>query len=63
VDKLDIILLMSVSLAGGQAFIQELWTRPIGPKMIDDAGIDCGWRRWQVKVDNIRERLPKLVWI
>lgn len=57
-DKLDIILLMSVNPGfGGQAFIPAtLEKAKEARKMIDDAGIDCRLEiDGGVKVDNIRE--------
>lgn len=57
-DKLDIILLMSVNPGfGGQAFIPAtLEKAKIARKMIDDAGIDCRLEiDGGVKVDNIKE--------
>ena len=57
-DKLDIILLMSVNPGfGGQAFIPiTLDKARAARKMIDDAGIDCRLEiDGGVKVDNIRE--------
>jgi len=57
-DKLDIILLMSVNPGfGGQAFIPiTLDKARLARKMIDDAGIDCRLEiDGGVKVDNIRE--------
>jgi ribulose-phosphate 3-epimerase len=57
-DKLDIILLMSVNPGfGGQAFIPiTLDKAREARKIIDDAGIDCRLEiDGGVKVDNIRE--------
>mmetsp|Transcript_5075 Transcript_5075/g.8317 ORF Transcript_5075/g.8317 Transcript_5075/m.8317 type:complete len:263 (-) Transcript_5075:136-924(-) len=57
-DKLDIILLMSVNPGfGGQAFIPATLDKAReARKMIDDAGIDCRLEiDGGVKVDNIRE--------
>jgi ribulose-phosphate 3-epimerase len=57
-DKLDIILLMSVNPGfGGQAFIPAVLDKAReARKMIDDAGIDCRLEiDGGVKVDNIRE--------
>jgi ribulose-phosphate 3-epimerase len=57
-DKLDIILLMSVNPGfGGQAFIPGTLDKArVARKMIDDAGIDCRLEiDGGVKVDNIRE--------
>mmetsp|Transcript_4265 Transcript_4265/g.8119 ORF Transcript_4265/g.8119 Transcript_4265/m.8119 type:complete len:272 (-) Transcript_4265:61-876(-) len=57
-DKLDIILLMSVNPGfGGQAFIPiTLEKAREARKMIDEAGIDCRLEiDGGVKVDNIRE--------
>ena len=57
-DKLDIILLMSVNPGfGGQAFIPiTLDKAREARKMIDDAGIDCRLEiDGGVKVDNIKE--------
>merc|ERR1719203_975223 len=57
-DKLDIILLMSVNPGfGGQAFIPTTLEKAReARKMIDDAGIDCRLEiDGGVKVDNIRE--------
>merc|ERR1712194_676445 len=58
IDKLDIILLMSVNPGfGGQAFIPATLDKArIARKMIDDAGIDCRLEiDGGVKVNNIRE--------
>eukprot|EP00552_Chaetoceros_brevis_P004699 CAMPEP_0197735170 /NCGR_PEP_ID=MMETSP1435-20131217/378_1 /TAXON_ID=426625 /ORGANISM="Chaetoceros brevis, Strain CCMP164" /LENGTH=264 /DNA_ID=CAMNT_0043322775 /DNA_START=11 /DNA_END=805 /DNA_ORIENTATION=+ len=57
-DKLDIILLMSVNPGfGGQAFIPATLDKAReARKMIDEAGIDCRLEiDGGVKVDNIRE--------
>merc|ERR1719382_262077 len=57
-DKLDIILLMSVNPGfGGQAFIPATLEKARqARKMIDDAGIDCRLEiDGGVKVNNIRE--------
>lgn len=57
-DKLDIILLMSVNPGfGGQAFIPGVLDKAReARKMIDDAGIDCRLEiDGGVKVDNIKE--------
>jgi ribulose-phosphate 3-epimerase len=57
-DKLDIILLMSVNPGfGGQAFIPAtLEKAKEARKMIDDAGIDCRLMvDGGIKVDNIKE--------
>jgi len=57
-DKLDIILLMSVNPGfGGQAFIPAVLDKAReARKMIDDAGIDCRLEiDGGVKVDNIKE--------
>merc|ERR1740129_1769581 len=57
-DKLDIILLMSVNPGfGGQAFIPAVLDKAReARKMIDDAGIDCRLEiDGGVKIDNIRE--------
>ena len=57
-DKLDIILLMSVNPGfGGQKFIPNVLDKAReARKMIDDAGIDCRLMiDGGVKVDNIRE--------
>merc|ERR1719221_792680 len=57
-DKLDIILLMSVNPGfGGQAFIPATLEKARqARKMIDDAGIDCRLEiDGGVKADNIRE--------
>eukprot|EP00543_Licmophora_paradoxa_P006619 CAMPEP_0202458780 /NCGR_PEP_ID=MMETSP1360-20130828/28046_1 /ASSEMBLY_ACC=CAM_ASM_000848 /TAXON_ID=515479 /ORGANISM="Licmophora paradoxa, Strain CCMP2313" /LENGTH=262 /DNA_ID=CAMNT_0049079503 /DNA_START=69 /DNA_END=857 /DNA_ORIENTATION=+ len=57
-DKLDIILLMSVNPGfGGQAFIPSVLDKAAeARKMIDDAGIDCRLEiDGGVKVDNIKE--------
>jgi ribulose-phosphate 3-epimerase len=57
-DKLDIILLMSVNPGfGGQAFIPATLDKAKeARKMIDEAGIDCRLEiDGGVKVDNIRE--------
>jgi len=57
-DKLDIILLMSVNPGfGGQAFIPAVLEKArLARKMIDDAGIDCRLEiDGGVKVDNIKE--------
>lgn len=57
-DKLDIILLMSVNPGfGGQAFIPATLDKAReARKMIDDAGIDCRLEiDGGVKVENIRE--------
>merc|ERR1712071_416012 len=57
-DKLDIILLMSVNPGfGGQAFIPAVLDKAAtARKMIDEAGIDCRLEiDGGVKVDNIKE--------
>jgi ribulose-phosphate 3-epimerase len=57
-DKLDIILLMSVNPGfGGQAFIPAVLEKAAAArKMIDEAGIDCRLEiDGGVKVDNIKE--------
>jgi ribulose-phosphate 3-epimerase len=57
-DKLDIILLMSVNPGfGGQAFIPKMLEKAKeARKLIDEAGIDCRLMMdGGVKVDNIRE--------
>jgi len=57
-DKLDIILLMSVNPGfGGQAFIPAVLEKArLARKMIDEAGIDCRLEiDGGVKVDNIKE--------
>ena len=57
-DKLDIILLMSVNPGfGGQAFIPKMLEKAReARKLIDDSGIDCRLMMdGGVKVDNIRE--------
>ena len=57
-DKLDIILLMSVNPGfGGQAFIPAVLDKAKeARKMIDEAGIDCRLEiDGGVKVDNIKE--------
>lgn len=57
-DKLDIILLMSVNPGfGGQAFIPAVLEKAKeARKMIDEAGIDCRLEiDGGVKVDNIKE--------
>jgi len=57
-DKLDIILLMSVNPGfGGQAFIPAVLEKAReARKMIDEAGIDCRLEiDGGVKVDNIKE--------
>merc|ERR1719276_684980 len=57
-DKLDIILLMSVNPGfGGQAFIPAVLEKAReARKIIDDAGIDCRLEiDGGVKVDNIKE--------
>jgi ribulose-phosphate 3-epimerase len=57
-DKLDIILLMSVNPGfGGQAFIPKMLEKAReARKLIDDSGIDCRLMMdGGVKVDNIKE--------